>query len=150
LPGREQKSSAGSNSIQGAAGGLAGSAACAQCHQAQTAFWKSTGHARAYQTLVREKQHFNLDCLPCHVTPGSSLGKVSSEQRQSLLNLPESLQTVGCESCHGAALAHAGAPDQVRPQRKAGQDICLACHTKERSPGFDFSRYIARVSCPAD
>jgi hypothetical protein len=150
LPGREQKSSAGSSTVQGAADGLAGAAACSQCHQAQTAFWKGTGHARAYHTLVREKQHFNLDCLPCHVTPGSSPGKESSEQRQGLLNLPQSLQTVGCESCHGAALAHAGTPDQVRPQRKAGQEICLTCHTRERSPGFDFNRHIARVSCPAD
>jgi hypothetical protein len=149
LPGRGQNAAAENRSDEGPADGLIGFAACAQCHQAQTAFWESTGHARAYQTLVRENQQFNLDCLPCHVTRGRSSGKERKELRQGLLNLPQSLQVVGCESCHGAARAHAGNPKQVRPQRKADQGICLACHSKERSPGFDFTRYIMKVACPA-
>lgn len=124
---------------------LAGFSTCSTCHPAQTKFWKTTKHAIAYQTLVRNKQNYNLDCLPCHVTTSTTDEK---RPEMDIANLPLSLQAVGCESCHGLGQAHANNPDHVLPQRTVAKKNCLQCHTKDRSPDFDFEKYISRVSCP--
>ena len=129
--------------------GYTGSARCGECHASQTNFLMTTGHAQAYQTLVQQKQNFNLDCLPCHVTHANDTTKDGSVRKMNLIDLPSRLRGVGCESCHGPGFAHAADPDQVRPQGKVEKKVCLTCHTKEHSPGFDYNVKVSKVSCPA-
>ena len=47
---------------------------CLTCHPPQHESWKRTGHARAYQTLVRDQRSSDHTCLPCHTT---GFGEVS-------------------------------------------------------------------------
>ncbi len=131
--------------------GYTGFSRCGECHASQTEFWKTTGHAQAYQTLMQQRQNFNLDCLPCHVThAGNSTQEGAAEKKENLVGLHPTLRGVGCESCHGPGYAHAADPDHVRPQRKVEEKVCLACHAKDHSPGFDHKVKITKVSCPAN
>ena len=47
-------------------------------------------------------------------------------------------RTVSCESCHGPANDHANRPMRLRPERPAGRQPCLACHSflTSRPTGF--------------
>lgn len=40
---------------------------CKQCHEEQFNFWKDTKHASAYSVLYAKNQHFDPDCISCHV-----------------------------------------------------------------------------------
>ena len=128
-------------------GKLAGFNRCQECHPGQAQFWQTTAHAGAYQTLALQRQNFNLDCLPCHVTQEKQPSP-STPRPVALLDLPTSLQAVGCEVCHGPALAHANAPSEVKPRRLAEAAVCLSCHTDDRDLLFDYSQKIAKVRCP--
>ncbi len=119
---------------------------CRQCHPEQTRFWQTTAHARAVQTLEKDNQQFNEDCLLCHVTlPFYDIERVTAEQL--LLSLPRSLQTVGCESCHGAGRAHSTAPETVSPLLP-GEKTCLPCHTPDRDDNFVFAEKAGKIRCP--
>ncbi|MFH0785889.1 MAG: multiheme c-type cytochrome [Pseudomonadota bacterium] len=148
-----QKLAASANNPQSPANnhfslGLAGSARCRECHPLQTAFWNSTKHAQAYATLQRQRQNINLDCLPCHITKNSFPATADSAPVESLLTLPATLLSVGCETCHGARLAHAESPDQVQLTGKVDEKVCIGCHTMERDPAFDYRQKSPLVSCP--
>ena len=119
---------------------------CKSCHPVQTKFWQTTRHARAYQTLQRQGQARNLECLPCHVTtsPGVTLSK------DQLLALPPGLQTVGCENCHiGSGRIHANNPEQSQMTKQVAEKICLSCHTAEHDKHFDYQKKREMISCPA-
>ena len=109
-----------------------GSEVCARCHQAEADQWKTTAHARAWQTLVDRKKDAMPDCVPCHVLgyqkPG---GYASSEATPKLVN-------VQCESCHGMGTNHdafATKPAHITEQ------VCITCHTASNSPTFNFANY---------
>lgn len=125
---------------------LAGFTRCQECHPGQAQFWQTTAHAGAYQTLVMQRQNFNLDCLPCHITQEK---QPAPSRPIALLDLPASLQAVGCEVCHGPALAHANAPSEVKPRRLAPAAVCLSCHTDDRDLLFDYQQKLAKIRCPA-
>lgn len=129
---------------------LTGSLRCGSCHTAQTEFWKTTRHDRAYQSLLQQKQNYNLDCLPCHVTHSAGTDEEGLAREKNLLDLSPILHGVGCESCHGPGDAHAADPTQVSPKKEVAESVCLTCHTGEHSPGFAYTVEIAKVSCPAD
>jgi 2',3'-cyclic-nucleotide 2'-phosphodiesterase (5'-nucleotidase family) len=124
---------------------LAGSRSCKKCHPRQMNFWLQTGHARAWQTLADEDQQHNESCLPCHVTlPPSDQGQMAD---RDLLLIPDRLQEVGCETCHGPALAHGKAPDTDKPMRP-DEKICRQCHTPERDDNFIFADKKEKIRCP--
>ena len=108
---------------------------CAECHRTEADFWRQGRHARAYETLRAKNQHFNQACLPCHVTGPAST------------TLPESLQAVGCESCHGPGRDHSANPTQSMIKQPPAQ-TCLGCHTPEHDDNFDYSRDLTRLNCP--
>ncbi len=141
----QQQNTAGNQAVSD----LTGSSRCQECHTLQGQFWNTTGHAKAYATLQQQQQNFNLDCLPCHITEDPSSKRTGPTPMESLLTIPPSLQSVGCEACHGAGLAHADAPGEVKPQRQVKEKTCTACHSKERDPAFDYRQKISKVSCPA-
>src|SRR6185436_5662180 len=45
-----------------------GDQACGKCHKKAVAFWKTTVHAHAWQTLVDDGRVFSHACFGCHVT----------------------------------------------------------------------------------
>jgi hypothetical protein len=130
--------------------GFAGFKRCATCHQAQTDFWKSTQHAGSYATLLKVGQANNLECLPCHVTHETSLFNQDPADLTELLSLPSSMQTVGCEACHGTGRAHADNPQAVKPVRRTDKEVCLQCHTTKRDPAFNYEKKIKLIQCPAN
>lgn len=130
--------------------GFSGSARCSECHVSQTDFWKNTGHAGAFQTLVQQRQDFNLDCLPCHVTHDVKAYQKGTAEKVNLAGLPPELRGVGCESCHGPGEEHSSNPMHVQPGTiKVEEAVCLNCHSERHSPDFSFAS-ATKVSCPAD
>ena len=117
-----------------APGPLVGWQRCAGCHRAEADFWRQSRHAKAYATLRAKNQQFNQTCLPCHVTGPASTA------------MPESLQAVGCESCHGPGREHSNDPKRPMVKQPPAQS-CLGCHTPEHDDNFDFSRDRHRLNC---
>jgi len=125
---------------------FAGAESCRQCHAAQYRKWRKTAHADSVASLVREQQQYNPSCLACHVTRDMT-GTAMPQPALDLLRLPDSLKTVGCESCHGAGQAHidaGGGTDTLRPVSRA---TCTACHTEEMDSEFSFQERLARLGC---
>ena len=125
---------------------LAGWQQCRQCHPKQVSFWQTTDHAGAWQTLKQDNQQFNEDCLLCHVTlPYYDADRVRAENL--LLQLPASLNTVGCEACHGPAAAHSKDPE-VAQTILPNEKTCLQCHTPDHDDNFVFSDKLGKIRCP--
>ncbi|MCL7488558.1 MAG: hypothetical protein M8357_10345 [Desulfobulbaceae bacterium] len=126
---------------------LAGWQVCQSCHKPQTEFWQQTAHAKAWQTLVRENQQFNPECLICHVTL-PTYDQDSVIDQNLLAGLKEEYKTIGCEACHGPARDHSLQPDRFRPAQPDEQ-TCLMCHTPERDDNFIYSEKLNKIRCPA-
>ena len=125
---------------------LAGGQKCRKCHTRQYAYWQSTDHAHAWQTLVDRNDQFNENCLICHVTlPYYDPARIQSAQL--LVDLPASLHNVGCESCHGPGADHSSQPKSVRPLQP-DKKICIQCHTPDHDDNFIFVDKIDKVRCP--
>ncbi len=120
-----------------------GAATCGGCHTSEFAWWQTTQHGHAYQTLVERHKEFNLSCVGCHVTGYARPGG-------STVSHTGVLQNVGCESCHGPASQHVEAPGTaaVNVRRSPPEDTCRGCHTPEHSDRFDFPTYRARMVVP--
>jgi hypothetical protein len=109
-----------------------GGEVCARCHPAEADQWKTTKHAKAWETLVAAKQDTVSSCVGCHVVGFRQAGGF-----KDLASTP-SLKGVQCESCHGMGSTHeafSAAP------RKVTEQTCRVCHTKDSSPGFDFALF---------
>lgn len=105
--------------------GYAWSDACKSCHADIHAAWEKTKHAHAIVRLNSSEQQ--KECINCHVTGGP--GKI--EQDGKFVNA-----NVQCESCHGAAAAHAADPTvRTGLARKPAQAVCERCHN-DKSPHF--------------
>ena len=119
---------------------------CKTCHPRQTAFWQTTNHSKAWETLKNRNQARNLECLPCHVITSRELAL----SRDQLLNLPKSLQAVGCENCHsGPGKSHAANPEQFPMAKQVEEKICLTCHTPEHDNHFEYQKKVKLIACPA-
>ena len=143
---RALRSSKNIDNTENPSNGYAGTSACTKCHQKQYESWKMTNHAHAFATLVRKKQSFNSDCLPCHVT--SNVSENSPERKRNLLlTLPPQLQAVGCEVCHGPGKKHISAPETYIPKRIPQPAVCLRCHTTKRDSDFDYEKKLITINC---
>lgn len=132
--------------------GIVGSSRCAECHQRQTEFWQSIGHSQAYATLQGQNQHFNLDCLPCHVTHTTGIPATGTPPlpQETMLSLPEDLRAVGCEMCHGPGESHVKSPEKSIPKNTVDQQTCTTCHTTDHDADFVYQHKISAINCPAD
>lgn len=110
-----------------------GAGRCKACHEEAFAVWEDTPHATALDTLVRERQMYNPECLPCHTTGYRKAGGYVG-----MSNTPH-LAHVQCESCHSASGTHP--ESRMAGFGKSGIQACLQCHTRENSPEFNFSTY---------
>ncbi len=99
-------------------GAYLGHAACSGCHQKNSAAWRTEAHARAFETLKKQGDGENPDCLGCHVTGYGRRGFVPSSPERA-----KELGGVGCEACHGPGKGHPG-----RRMSIPGEKTCAGCH----------------------
>lgn len=119
-----------------------GSERCAQCHVEAHAVWAKSGHAHAFDTLVRANQDFNPKCVGCH-----SVGFGKPNGFVNVKATPD-LRHVQCESCHGPSSLH---PEMVlEGYGKTDVQFCRSCHTNENSPDYNPPEYIPKVRHWAD
>jgi hypothetical protein len=100
---------------------FAGIQACAECHEEAYEFWKKTGHAKAYETLVVDFKEFNLDCVSCHVTGYEKPGG-------STVTFVDKLKDVQCEECHGPGSIHVESLEASDVVLAPPQSLCSKCH----------------------
>ncbi len=127
---------------------MTGFSLCATCHPVQAEFWKTTNHASAYATLVQDEKQLDLECLPCHLTLNMKRTRLGRMVEKRLLYFPDDLQSVGCESCHGAGRQHANSPEEFKLTRVPAIGICLTCHTPDHDDNFEYEKKLIKVSCP--
>ncbi len=121
--------------------GYSGSEVCGVCHQVQHETWQLTSHASAFDTLVRHGADANGECVGCHVVGHGERGGFESA------GATPHLEDVGCESCHARGGPH------LSPGAKANgsyEETCLACHDTKHSLGFEYARFLPRVSHAAN
>lgn len=118
--------------------GFAGNAKCVSCHAEAAKVWTGSKHHHALETLEKQGQSRDPDCVVCHVVGLSSLS--GYRDRASTPQLTD----VGCESCHGPGEAHSQKP-KLEQMAKVGEKACAPCHTSENSPNFDFKTYWAKI-----
>lgn len=110
---------------------------CVPCHSEAAKAWQASAHARALDTLTRQGQAFNPECLKCHTTAfGKPGGYISIQTTPYFAH-------VQCESCHGPSGTHP--ESKVAGFGKAGMISCLVCHNRENSPEFNFPTYWERI-----
>jgi hypothetical protein len=126
----------------------AGAQACRECHEKAYVAWEKSGHAHAIETLKKEGNEYNRECLRCHVT-----GFRIDRGFVNLLRTPQ-LANVQCEACHGRSVDHVNNPQTIHPgvgslqkfRRRVSRNFCLRCHTKENSPNFKFDVYWPQIA----
>jgi len=109
-----------------------GSAACSSCHPRQAVQWRETPHARAWERLRREEQHYRAACVACHTTGyGERTGfRIGAPDRGELAS-------VGCEACHGPGGRHIDAGGRGFIRRELPERGCRACHDAVNDPAFE-------------
>lgn len=127
---------------------LIGPKICGTCHELQSNFWKTTRHAKAYDTLLEMEKNLDTNCLPCHVTMSIQNGAFKTLSPVSLLSYPERLQAVGCETCHGNGKKHQTDPEAFKMLRTPTATTCLTCHTDDHDDNFIYEEKLKKVSCP--
>lgn len=110
---------------------------CKACHQKQYTDWALTKHAKALRTLTDAKST-TPDCLRCH----------SELFRQSLRYIASDspIGGVECATCHASVLPHGMERKGIVAKSKVDPQMCLGCHTKDRSPSYDEKTYFPRVA----
>lgn len=116
-----------------------GSASCVKCHPQAYEVWEKSGHAHAFETLVKTDSDADPHCISCHTT---GFGRPSGYRRPLG---SESLVDVSCESCHGPASEHLARYQDGKPTsfkfRPLGAGDCMSCHYGEFSRPFDWDTF---------
>jgi hypothetical protein len=114
--------------------------ACEPCHADQVKAWKTSDHARAYDTLVKKTKNFDPKCLACHTT------RFEQPEGFSMKTQQMELVNIQCESCHGFAKEHLSNMKPI-PTPKPAIALCIKCHTPDRCPTFnkDAQKVMAKI-----
>ncbi|MGR3174246.1 MAG: multiheme c-type cytochrome [Candidatus Scalindua sp.] len=115
---------------------------CAVCHNKIFNHWEETGHASAYETLVKAEHEYDPECIECHV-----IGLNYFTGFETIESTPK-LKGVGCESCHGPGSSHK--ETQSKDYGMVDADSCIICHEDEHSPGFQFKDYWQKIIHPPE
>lgn len=108
---------------------------CGRCHSDVVRRFVTTAHFKAYDRVENED---DISCLKCHTTGyGRHSGFGSEEAAENGVNL----KGVSCEACHGPGSEHSRDGEYIKTARNA----CYRCHTAERSPDFDYGRYLKKA-----
>ena len=114
---------------------------CTRCHEAAAAFWRNTVHAHAWQTLVDGGKQADYKCVGCHATGFGQVGGSS-------LGFTRRLESVQCETCHGAGSLHVAGEGNEEPlaiKRDTPETVCVGCHTEQHSDTFQFQAYLRDI-----
>lgn len=137
-----------------------GSKVCGDCHTKAYEVWLKTPHAKALDTLKKQKPPRNYDpeCLSCHVTGWEPQKFYPFRGGYTSLDKTPNLAQNGCENCHGPGSAHAAvelgekkATDREKADLRASMraavsaDTCIQCHDADNSLKFDFKTYWPKV-----
>ncbi|MBI4817120.1 MAG: hypothetical protein HY791_12735 [Deltaproteobacteria bacterium] len=121
-----------------------GTEACVECHEDAYAFWKTTKHGKAWETLEKDNKHYDLTCIGCHTVGYQRAGGFCT------LRNVGSLKDVGCEMCHGPGARHVeneGDSDAI--QLSVTRETCAGyCHVPEHSDTFEFESYVRKITGP--
>jgi hypothetical protein len=141
-------------------GRFVGSGKCLSCHEPSYKIWKKSGHARAWETLVKldPPRSFDPECISCHVVGWNPQKYFPYESGFKSEKETPQLIDVGCENCHGPGEKHVAAEmgnDKALQQKlreavrqtlaQAEKSGCLECHDLDNSPDFDFKTYWPQV-----
>ncbi|MEC8423420.1 MAG: cytochrome c family protein, partial [Myxococcota bacterium] len=119
----------------------AGAGACVNCHTQEFARWGFSGHARAWQSLVKRKATDNPECVGCHSTAYGEAGGLGELTPANI----RKYRDVQCEACHGPLGGH---PDDDRVESlEVTAERCVGCHDAANSPDFEFASYLREASC---
>lgn len=114
-------------------------ASCVACHSQQFARWTLTGHADAWESLVRRGATTDPECVSCHATgfavPGGWTELDAANTRK--------FKAVQCEACHGPLEGH---PERGTPMRPT-EETCRTCHDEANSPAFAYPTYLPQATC---
>ena len=111
-----------------------GDRGCLSCHPKQSETWAKTAHARAYETLEKDRRTSDPTCLPCHTT-GFGIAH----------NPGGVLKNVQCEACHGPRKGH---PEIQEELFMIYDELCQKCHNPAKSPNYNYKEYLAKIRCP--
>jgi hypothetical protein len=130
--------------VPAGASGYVGQGECITCHAEEHAFWLTTQHAHAYETLSKQHKQFNLDCVGCHVTGYEEPGG-------STVAHVEKLMDVQCEVCHGPGSRHVTNPAERswiigHPDLKACASRCH--HPPHVKPDWSAEQALLKVIGP--
>jgi 2',3'-cyclic-nucleotide 2'-phosphodiesterase (5'-nucleotidase family) len=125
-----------------------GTETCVGCHPQEDEQWKTTRHAHAWETMVKEGVDRDLECVPCHVT---GFGSWNGFRRADVT--PDRMN-VQCEVCHGPGKDHyeliTGGGDRTRLPLHGLLPItpktCTQCHRDHHDPEFDYNKKIFLVA----
>lgn len=151
-----------------------GAKVCGSCHTKSFSKWSGTGHARAFESLIKGRKEstnwiprqFDAECLACHVTGWHP--QEAFRFKTGFVNETVSAHLLGqqCENCHGPGSDHVKAElvwkktgqttDETIRLRKlmhldqgvAERKICVQCHDGDNSPKFKFAEYWEKVKHP--
>jgi hypothetical protein len=129
---KERAAKAAEQAVSGSREHYLGGEVCARCHPAEAAQWQTTGHAKAWQTLVESQKDASPECVGCHVVGNGQPGGF-----RDMITTPK-MANVQCESCHGMGTQHDAF--STTPRRVTEQ-TCRICHTPQASPQFDFALF---------
>jgi len=117
-------------------GDYLGYTACETCHPDIVEGWKTTAHARAFESLKTqgEEKQENPGCVQCHVVAyGEDGGFID-------MDLTPELKDVQCESCHGPGKKHTETVSADDIIRQTPEDVCRKCHTEGQDKEFDYAQ----------
>ncbi len=123
------------------ADGYSGDEFCGVCHESALATWELTSHANAFHTLVKHGEDKNAECVSCHVVGFGEPGGYT------LAGNTPYLEDVSCETCHGRGGPHLS-PHFVSEGNY--EQACLRCHDTKHSLGFEYARFLPRISHAAN
>ena len=132
-----------------------GTKVCAECHTKAFAVWEKSGHAHAYDSLIKGRPElkdrwveriYDPECLSCHVTGWHAQEVLRyTSGFESKAKTPHLLHN-GCENCHGPGSRHiqlidAGEKDAANKEvrvtlAEAKKSLCVTCHDLDNDPKF--------------
>ncbi len=112
-----------------------GASSCKGCHKKIFRSYLKTPHKKAWDSLLKVNRTGEKECIGCHTLGMGKPGGFCS------LPPPKKFTGVQCENCHGKI------SDINRPHGHVDdyKPVCMSCHSREKSPKFDFESWKKRV-----
>ena len=120
---------------------FAGVGNCGTCHADRIVQWFYDPHANAMDALSAADKARDPECVGCHTTGFAQPGGFSGVEPADI----EPFKGVQCEACHGPMAGHSRAGDVAH--QTISERTCRTCHDPANSPQFNYTKYLARISC---